>query len=31
MIISGRTEAELAGMIPVGPDTKVITSNRLKN
>lgn len=31
MIISGRTEADLVGLIPIGPDTKVITSNRLKN
>lgn len=31
MIISGRTEADLAGMIPIGPNTKVITSERLKN
>lgn len=31
MIISGETEAHLASYMPVGPDTKVITSNRLKN
>lgn len=31
MIISGRTEADLASMVPIGPDTVVITSDRLKN
>lgn len=31
LIFSGKTEADLADMIPVGPDTKVYISDRLKS
>lgn len=30
MIISGRTEADLASMVSIGPDTKVFIDDKLK-
>ena len=31
VIFSGETEARLAELVPIGPDTKVHVSNRLKS